>query len=72
MKRFLQLFVSGLLLFVCLVMGGCVTYHDRYGNVASQSEEFDCDQKCGVYDTNMNAFGSAHCKVNCMHAKGYR
>ena len=55
-----------------MVLSGCVVYKDRYGNIASQSDEFDCDQKCGVYDTRMNAFGSAHCKVNCMSSKGYR
>lgn len=66
MKKVLLLSVA------LMVLSGCVTYKDRYGNVASQSEEFDCDQKCGVYDTRMNAFGSAHCKVNCMHSKGYQ
>lgn len=60
-----------LFIILCCSIMGCVSYHDKYGNLAPQSVEFDCDQKCGVYDTRMNAFGSAHCKVNCMAAQGY-
>lgn len=66
------LFVSIALATVISLCGCAVVYKDRYGNVVPQSEEFDCDQKCGIYDTNMNVFGSVHCKVNCMSAKGYR
>lgn len=60
------------LLSIFMLLSGCVKYYDNAGNLAPSSEEFDCDHKCGIYDTRMNPIGAAHCKVNCMASKGYR
>ncbi len=53
------------------MLTGCVKYYDSSGQVASRSVEFDCNQKCGYYDTRMNAFGTAFCIEDCMQSKGY-
>lgn len=70
MKRFV---LASLIVISLAAITGCATvYRDSSGRAASAAEEFDCEHKCGVYDTRMNAFGSAHCLINCMRSKGYR
>ena len=53
------------------MISGCVSYHDSFGNPPPRSAEFDCKQKCGYYDTNMNAIGTGFCMSDCMNSKGY-
>lgn len=62
---------------ICLVLSlcflcGCIVYKDRNGVPAPESVVFDCDQKCGKYDSSQNPIGVGHCIVNCMSSKGYR
>jgi hypothetical protein len=58
---------------LCLLtaLSGCVKYYDGSGQLASKSDVFECDHKCGYYDTNVNAFGTAFCIEACMNSKGY-
>lgn len=60
-----------ILLAVIVFLSGCATWRDRYGNPASSSDQFECDQKCGLYDSRMNSFGYAMCANDCMRSKGY-
>ncbi len=60
-----------ILLALIAVLSGCVTWRDSYGNRASSADEFECKQKCGYYDTRMNAMGYALCNNDCMRSKGY-
>ena len=50
---------------------GCATWCDRDGNKATSSEEFDCYNKCGTYNTRTGG-SSAICFNDCMKSKGYR
>ena len=60
-----------ILLTVIVSLSGCVTWHDRYGNPASSSDQFDCNQKCGYYDMKQNPMMYAVCERDCMQSKGY-
>jgi len=61
MKRFAAILI------VISFITGCATWRDRYGNQATNSDEFDCYNKCGSYNNNQNPF----CFDNCMKSKGY-
>lgn len=59
------------IIFLVALLSGCVTWRDAQGNRASKTDEFDCDQKCGRYDTRQNPFTYAFCQRACMESKGY-
>ena len=65
MKRF-----AAILIVIFFIMG-CATWRDREGNQATSSEEFDCNNKCGSYNTKTDGF-PAICFNDCMKSKGYR
>ena len=65
MKRF-----AAILIVIFFIMG-CATWRDRDGNQARSSEEFDCNNKCGTYNTRTGGFPDI-CFTDCMKSKGYR
>lgn len=67
----MKFFRYAIILVLLLQMFGCVTYRDRNGNLASQSDDFDCKQKCGYYDSKQSGLASGICFPDCMQAKGF-
>lgn len=58
-------------LIISSFLGGCGTWRSSSGMQASQSDEFDCDQKCGMYNHQIGAVEAGVCVSNCMHSKGF-
>ena len=65
MKRFAAILI------VISFITGCATWRDIDGNQATNSEEFDCYNKCGTYTTRTGS-SPAICFNDCMKSKGYR
>jgi hypothetical protein len=58
------------LLFVFFLMG-CATWHDVHGHPVSQSDEYECNKKCGYYGTRQSFSDIGMCLSDCLTRKGY-
>jgi hypothetical protein len=54
-----------------LMLSGCMVWRDSSGIRASMPDEFDCKQKCGMYQMGGNPLMNAFCERDCMESKGY-
>jgi hypothetical protein len=62
----------GLVLMVgILSLSGCAAPRSSSGKPVTQSDEFECNQKCGYYDPKANPFVGGMCKADCLRSKGY-
>jgi len=66
-----RLFILIIVLTAIVCFSGCVSWRHSSGAPLSRADEFDCDQKCGYYDTRQNAIGVALCVDSCLRSKGY-
>jgi len=55
-----------------LLLTGCATWKDQYGNPVSSSDNFDCEHKCGAWDMRQSAIAAGMCMRQCFASKGYR
>lgn len=56
---------------LCAIMlTGCAS--PQWTPSITKADQFDCDQKCGVYNRNIGIIESAICVNKCYEAKGYK
>ena len=68
MRRLWQLIT---LMAVIACLSGCVTWRHSSGAPLSDADKFECNQRCGFYDTRMSPVGVAFCTDSCLRSKGY-
>lgn len=54
---------------LCLSVAACAT--GRWEPQITQIDEFECKQKCGVYDSRQSIVFASECTMACYRAKGY-
>ena len=59
----------GILSFCAITLSGCAA--GRWSPPIYQSDKFECDQKCGVYDPRQSIVFAAECVNACFRSRGY-
>ena len=69
MRKFCKklFYISTLALFSLL--SGCAS--GRWTPPITQSDKFECEQKCGFYQPNMSVIYAGECAIACYKAKNY-
>ncbi len=61
---------KSMLMLFTIAIGGCAT--GSWQPPISQADDFECAQKCGVYDVRQSIVFAGECKMACYRAKGYQ
>ena len=66
-------FFSVILAALAMSLTACAsgTWQDSSGNPVSKADKFECDQRCGLYDSKIGPIEYGMCKSDCLPAKGY-
>ena len=60
------------LILLSSVLTACGTWQDQYGKPLTKQDEFECKQKCGVYDLKQSPIAAGYCLNDCYVSKGYQ